>query len=453
MSNTVNASRQTPLRLSRLGFLWKRRHPLSFLAQLHQRSADVVWVHVGSRVLVLLNHPSLVQQLLLTDAALTEKGRTVERELFFAFLGDGLLNVQGDEHRRQRRLVLPAFHRSRLKAYSQAMVDASSSAARTWRDGDERDVNAEMMALTLAVVGRTLFASEVGGASKAITDGFDELTANVNRMVFPGARWLLQTPLPFARRLQNSQRNLDAAVYALIRERRTQGADMGDLLSMLLMAEDAEQPGERLSDVEVRDQVMTLLFTGQGPIGNTLSWTWWLLAQHPEYESQLHAELARVLGGREPTFEDLPNLVVTERIVREVLRLYPSIWTMGRRAKNELKYAGQTIPRGALLLATQWTLQRDARWFPEPEAFHPNRWTPEFRAALPRFAYFPFGGGGRSCIGENFAWTELVLIVATIAQRWRFTATADTPLVRPHARITLHPDRPVLLKLQQRGGN
>jgi cytochrome P450 len=450
MSQPPASSSPAPLRLSPLTFLWKRRRPLAFMSELAATSPDLVVLQVAHQRVALLKHPSLVQQLLVTDTSRTEKGRTAERELFFSFLGDGLLNIRGEPHRRQRRLMLPGFHHSRLRGYGQTMVDAAANAAAGWQDGEVRDITTEMMVLSLAVAGRTLFSADTAGASQAITAGFDELTQNVNRMLFPGARWLLRSPLPFARRLRTARQNLDAAVYALIHARRAQGTDTGDLLSMLLLAEDAEHLGERLSDVEVRDQVMTLLFTGQDPIGNTLAWTWWLLARHPAEEAALHAELIEVLGGRPPAFDDFPKLVVTERIVREVLRLYPALWTLGRRATENLTYAGHALPTGTLLVASQWIVHRDARWFPDPADFRPSRWTAEFRAALPRYAYFPFGGGARSCVAENFAWMELVLIVATLAQRWRFTLTPAAQETQPQARITLHPDRPVPLRFTRR---
>jgi cytochrome P450 len=290
----------------------------------------------------------------------------------------------------------------------------------------------------------------VNDRARLIAGAFSQLTTNINYLMFPGALWLLHLPLPFVRRLHAAQATLETVVGDLIRERRALGQDTGDLLSMLLLAEDADHPGEKLSDQEIRDQVMTLFFAGHETTANALTWTWWLLARHPKIESALHTELDQVLAGRTPTFSDLPKLVLTEQIVREVLRLYPPVWALGRQTVQTVELDGFKVPPGSLILASQWLIQRDARWYPEPLAFQPGRWTPEFKAALPRFAYFPFGGGARSCIGENFAWMEFILVVATLAQRWRFTPTPDSARVLPLARITLHPDRPVQLQIRRR---
>jgi cytochrome P450 len=388
--------------------------------------------------------------MLVAEHAHTEKGRTFERALFFVFLGDGLLNSKGEAHRRQRRLVLPAFHRSRLAGYGRSMVDAATKLSGTWQDGDVRDVSADYTRLTLDVVGHTLFSSDIGGVVHAITDSFRQLSIDINRLAFPGAAWLLRSPLPFARRIRQAQVTLDEIVYTLIRQRRVRNEDTGDLLSMLLLAEDAEHPGERLSDREVRDQVMTLFFAGHETTANALTWTTWLLARHPDIQAALEAELEAVLAGRTPGFEDVPKLVLTEQIIREAMRLYPPVWALARRSLADLTFADLVIPRDSLLVASPWISHRDPRWYSEPDAFRPTRWTPEFRAALPRFAYYPFGGGARSCIGENYAWTEFILIIATLCQEWRFHAAADSHLVQPHGRITLHADRPVRLKLERR---
>jgi cytochrome P450 len=427
------------------------RNPTGFLLDALEWPGEVAEVRIGRRAIVLLKHPDLIQQLLVADATRTEKGRTLERALFFRFLGDGLLNSKGESHRRQRRLILPAFHRQRLAGYAEAMVDTARATAETWQDGQTRDIGEDMMALTLSVVGRALCSTGVGGAAPEITKAFSRLTENVNRMLFPGARWLLRSPLPFARRVRDAERMLDETVYALIRERRSRAEDTGDLLSMLLLAEDAERPGERLADVEVRDQVMTLIFAGHETIANVLTWAWWLIAQHPHVESALHHELDTVLGTRAPSFEDVPKLCYTEKIVHEVLRLFPPVWALGRRAIAPLNFNGHVVQPGSLVVASQWASHRDPRWFPEPETFRPERWTQSFQTSLPRFAYFPFGGGPRSCIGEHFAWMELALVLATIAQRWRLGVTDTTSAVKPEARITLHPDRPVLLHLERRG--
>jgi cytochrome P450 len=436
-------------KISLLRLIIEQRDPLSFLSNIAHLQGDFAHVKVGKRSIVVLKHPDHVQQLLVADSGRTEKGRTVERALFFLFLGEGLLNSTGESHRRQRRLVLPAFHRTRLVTYSRMMVAAARAMSENWSQG-EKDLSSEMMALTLEIVSRTLFSSDVEGTARNISSAFSELTANVNRMGFPGARLLLKSPLPFARRVRAAEQTLNSIVNDLIRKRRQSGEDKGDLLSMLLLAEDSERPGEHLGDSEVRDQVMTLLFGGHETTANALTWTWWLLAQHPDVERKLHAEIESVIGDREPEFTDIPKLVFTEQIVREVLRLYPPIWAMGRRALEDLDFRGHKVPRNSLVVASQWLMHRDTRWFSDPNSFIPTRWSSEFRATLPRFAYFPFGGGPRSCIGENFAWAELILVIVAVAQTWKFSMTPQSIGAKPLARITLHANREVQLLLTRR---
>jgi cytochrome P450 len=444
----ASAEGGTSRRLSPLAFAFALRNPAKFLQEIAIWPGDVAHVKVGKLTAGALKHPELVQKVLVAESAKFEKGRTLERALFFRFLGDGLLNSRGEAHRRQRRLVLPAFHRTRLAGYSQTIAEAATTVSARWRDGDEPDIATEMSALTLSVVGRTFFSSPAG--SEALSQAFEQLTAHINRLTFPGARWLLRTPLPFARKIRASEATLNEVVYRLIHERRASKQDTGDLLSMLLLAEDAEKSGDGLTDTEIRDQVMTIFFAGQETTANALTWTWWLLARHPEIEKKLHAELAEVLGGRKPLHEDYPRLRYTQQIVREVLRLYPPIWAMGRRALEDVEFLGFKFPRGSLLIASQWINHRDARYYTEPNEFRPERWTSEFTAALPRFAYFPFGGGPRSCMGEGFAWMELVLIIATLAQTWQLKATPDSAHVQPDARITLQANRAVRLRLKRR---
>jgi cytochrome P450 len=449
MGNPAVQASATSRRMSLPVFLWARRRPLKLMDAICRWPGDLAEVRIGRQSFVLLKHPDLVHELLVGNAARIAKGHTAERERFFAFLGDGLLSSEGDAHRRQRRLVLPAFHRSRLSNYGETIVRTTHSAISDWRVGEVRDMASEMMKLTLAVVGNTLFSSDVGEAAARIAAGFDHLVTDFNRMIFPGSSLVLRSPLPFAGRIRRSKAALDQVVYDLIRSRRARPNDTGDLLSTLLLAEDAERPGEHLDDVEVRNQVMTLFFAGHGTTANALGWVFWLLAKHPEIQAALHGELARLLGGRLPAFADVPNLTYAGQIVTEAMRLYPPVWTMGRATTEKIELGGIPVRKGTLVLASQWVLHRDPRWFAEPAAFKPERWTDAFRAELPRFAYFPFGGGARSCIGENFAWAEMILILATIAGRWKLSMTPESVGLGPRPKITLGQDRPVSLRLER----
>lgn len=423
------------------------RDPLGVLQRLAREHGDVVQFTLGRRVVVLLNDPELIRDVLVTSSAKFEKG--VAGPIVKMFLGDSLLTSQGTAHHRQRRLVQPAFHRTRLASYGAITTEQTIRTAAAWRNGETRDMAEDMARLTLEVVGQTLFSCDIRSQSETVSHALSAFIANLGSMQIPGASWLLRLPLPFGYRVRTALKTLDSIVFELIRARRASGKDHGDLLSMLLMAEDADMLGGHFSDTEVRDQAMTLFLAGHETAAHALAWTWWLLAQNPDSEASLHRELAVVLGGRTPTLSDLPQLRYTESVVRESMRLYPPAWAAGRMTITTHELGSYRINPGTLVLVSQWVTHRDARYFPRPELFLPERWTPEFRESLPKYAYFPFGGGPRTCIGENFAWMELILIVAELAQRWKFRVVPQTRAV-PQPRITLRPYGKLLLRFEQR---
>jgi cytochrome P450 len=296
-----------------------------------------------------------------------------------------------------------------------------------------------MMRLTLEIVGETLFsvdlesdASEVGRALAATMESLSAM------MLLPFARLLEKLPLAAVRRMNTCRVQLDEIVYRLISERRTSGEEHDDLLSMLLLAQDEADSDARMTDEQVRDEAMTIVLAGQLTTANALSWTWYLLSKHPEVETRLHKELDRVLGSRLPILADIQSLAYTEKVITESLRLYPPAWMTARRALDDYQVGGYVAPARSIVMMSQYVMHRDARYFLEPLRFDPERWTPEFRAALPKYAYFPFGGGPRGCIGEGFAWMEMVLIVATLAQRWKLRLDPRHPVV-PQPLIALRP--------------
>jgi cytochrome P450 len=307
-----------------------------------------------------------------------------------------------------------------------------------------------MNALTLAVASKTLFDADVEGEAAEIGEALTDILALFPRFSLPFASLLHRLPLPSTRRFERARERLDVLVYRLIRERRQSGADRGDLLSMLLMSQDHEGDGTGMTDVQLRDEVMTLLLAGHETTANALTWTWYVLSQNPAAEGQLHAELDAVLGTRLPTFEDLPSLRYAERVLAESMRLYPPAWAMGRRALKDFEVGGYVIPAGWLVSMSPWVTHRDPRWYPDPLVFDPERWTPEAKAARPKFSYFPFGGGARQCIGEPFAWMEGVLLVATIAQRWRMRLD-PAQRVDPQPLITLRPRYGMRMVVERRG--
>jgi cytochrome P450 len=296
----------------------------------------------------------------------------------------------------------------------------------------------EMNRLTLAIVGRTLFDLDVESHADQVGRALTRVLETFWITLLPFGQTIEKLPIPAIRDAHRARADLDAVIYRMIVDRRAEGRDHGDLLSMLLAARDTAEEGDGrgLSDRQVRDEAMTLMLAGHETTANALTWTWYLLSQSPDAVAALEDELARVLGGRLPTFDDLPALRYTEQVASEALRLYPPAWMIGRRSIDAYSVRGYTLPPRTVFMMSPWVVQRDARWFPEPERFRPERWTPEFKESLPRLAFFPFGAGARQCIGDSFAWTEMTLLIATIAQRWRLAHVAGHRAV-PQPLITL----------------
>ncbi|HYP54264.1 MAG TPA: cytochrome P450, partial [Pyrinomonadaceae bacterium] len=423
-------------------FLFYRRFsrdPLGFLSRLARDYGDVSQVKVGPQRLFLVNHPDLIRDVLVTRHDSFIKGRALQRSK--RLLGEGLLTSEGAHHLRQRRLAQPAFHRQRIAAYARVMTDYAERAASRWRDGDTLDIADEMTKLTLAVVGKTLFDADVEGDAAEVGEAMNDVMSLFGMLLMPYSEYLDKLPVKLApvRRFQRARARLDSVIYRIIDERRRSSEDRGDLLSMLLLAQDEEGDRRGMTDEQVRDEAMTLFLAGHETTANALAWTWYALAENPEVEARLHAELDDVLeGGRLPQFEDFARLRYTEMVVAESMRLYPPAWAVGRLAVRDVEIGGYLIPKGSLVLLSQYVMHRDARYYTEPLRFDPERWTPEAKSARPAFSYFPFGGGVRRCIGESFAWTEAVLIVATLARRWLMRLVAGREVeLRP--RITLRP--------------
>jgi cytochrome P450 len=351
-----------------------------------------------------------------------------------------LLTSEDDFHCRQRRLVQPAFHRDRLAGYASSMVDCAVRCRDQWQSGAEFDVSQLMMRLSMAIVARALFSSDIESDADEISAALGQVFELFEALLMPFSQWLEKLPLSSVRRFERARDRLDQIVYRLIAERRASGGDNGDLLSMLLLSQDEEGDSDKscrgLTDKQVRDEALTILLAGHETTANALTWTWYLLSQNPDAEAQLHAELDRVLAGRLPTLDDLPRLRYTEGVFAESLRLYPPAWAIGRRAKQDFSIGEYVIPARSIVLMSPWVVQRDARWFPDPLQFAPERWQTGEIESRPKFSYFPFGGGARVCIGERFAWMEGVLIIATLAQKWRLRL-AEGQRVEPLPLITL----------------
>ena len=411
------------------------------------RYGDVVPVRLGPRRALLFYHPNAIEDVLVTRNRDFVKSPGVR--LLRPLLGEGLLLSEHDFWLRQRRLVQPAFHRQRVAAYGEVMTAYAERRLADWKDGDVRDVHDAMMALTQAIVAKTLFdaevsdeAHEVGTASHVLMRDFGARLGSLLQLL---PAWL---STPGNLKARRAIERLDQVVYRIIAARRQSGEDRGDLLSILLHAQDADD-GTVMTDRQVRDEVMTLFMAGHETTAVALSWTWYLLAQHPEVDARLADELGTVLGSRAPTAADLPRLKYTEMVVTESMRLYPPAYAMGRMSSVPTEIAGLPLDAGVVVILPTWVVQRDARWFEEPEAFRPERWEDERTRKNPRYAYFPFGGGPRQCIGYGFAMMEACLLLAAIAQRFRLTLQPGQR-VTPTPYVTLRPEPGIRMLLARR---
>jgi len=475
----------------------KLGHPIRLFEYLLKTYGKIAHYRFMGTPIVFLNDPRYIQQVLVTDAQHFVKERTVRR--MKVLLGEGLITSEDPIHKRQRRIAAPAFHRQRIAAYGDQIVSIAASHRDHWHPGQVLDISAASMALSLEIVARTLFDTDVTPDIRAINDEVNTIMHLYNFIVaFPSIESFLHLPIPGIVKFRRSKARLDAVVNRLIAEHRKSAIDKGDLLSMLLRSTyepaegealpyrtktsptDAEAspystkaspidtkasprtttaPGhssteptqpERMSDDQIRDEVLTIFLAGYETVANALTWTWYLLSQNPEVEKKLHAELNTVLGTsphqRLPTLADYPSLRYTEQVFAESMRLYPPAWAMGRMSTREIPLGPYNIPAGAHVFFSQYIMSRTPEYFPDPLRFDPERFTPEAKAARPKFTYFPFGGGSRQCIGESFAWIEGVFSIATIAQRWRMSYLGATPPV-PQAKITLRPRDPLMMQL------
>jgi cytochrome P450 len=423
-----------------------RKDPANYLLTIAREYGDLAYMRLGPQHAFVVSDPDAIRDILITHQGNFTKSRMLERAK--VLLGDGLLTSEAEFHTRQRRLVQPAFHRDRLLRYAADMVACAARARDAWAPGAELDMHQQMTRLTLAIVGRTLFSADVSSDADEIGHAMTQIFELFDTLLLPFSDWIQKLPIPPVRRFEKARDRLDKIVYGLIAERRRSGKDAGDLLSMLLLAQD-ESDNAHMTDKQVRDEALTLLIAGHETTANALTWTWYLLSQNPEVEARMHAEIDSALGGKLPDFDDAANLPYTGGVFAESLRLYPPAWAIGRRAREDYSIGGYAIPAKSILLMSPWVVHRDPRWWPEPERFDPDRWHPEEAAKRPKFAYFPFGGGARVCIGERFAWAEGVLVLATIAQRWKMRLVPGHP-VETRAVITLRPKHGMKMTLEPR---
>ncbi len=466
----------------------KLGEPIRLFEHLHKVFGPISYYRFLGTPIIFVNDPAYVREVLINQAPSFIKERTLKRMKIL--LGEGLITSDDPIHMRQRRIAAPAFHRQRISAYGDQIVSIASAESSQWRPGQTVDINAAMMELSLRIIARTLFDTEVTPDILSINVETNTIMELYNFLVaFPMIESVLHLPIPGIVKFRRSRARLDAIVGNLISARRQEmqanpGRDRGDLLSMLIASryetEDqiTQAPGreapvsaghvsaglvskdpasEGMDDTQIRDEVLTIFLAGYETVANALAWTWYLLSQNPGPEADLHAELDTVLGSsqgtgqarRLPTMADLPNLRYTEQVFAEAMRLYPPAWAMGRMATKPFTLGPYRIPAGAHVFFSQYVMHRSPEFYPDPLRFDPSRHTPENKAGRDKFVYFPFGGGSRQCIGESFAWMEGILAIATIAASWRMRYQDAHPPV-PQARITLRPRDPMHMQLTHR---
>jgi cytochrome P450 len=434
--------------------------PIRLFEYLEKSYGSIAHYKLAHNHIVYTSDPAFVQEILVNQAGSFVKERTLRRMKIL--LGEGLITSDDPIHKRQRRIAAPAFHRQRIAAYADSIVAIAAAHRDRLQPGDIFDANAGMMQLSLEITARTLFDIEVTADVLAINDEVNRIMGLYNFLVLlPRLESYLHLPLPGIMRFRKSRKKLNAVVHRMIAEHRAANIDRGDLLSMLISSQDQELNADgtdkgapqSMTDEQIRDEVLTIFLAGYETVANALTWTWYLLSQNPEAAAKMHAELDTVLGtgasARLPRLDDFASLRYTEMVFAESMRLYPPAWAMGRQNSVPVSLGPYRFPPNTHFFFSQYMIQRKPEFFPDPLRFDPERHTPEQKSTRPRFAYFPFGGGGRQCIGESFAWMEGILVLATIAQKWRFEFVPQYPVI-PQPKITLRPKYPIMMTVLPR---
>jgi cytochrome P450 len=435
--------------------------PIPLFEHLHKVFGRIAHYRFLGTTIVFVNDPEWINEILVNQVGSFVRERTLVRMKIL--LGEGLITSDDPIHMRQRRIAAPAFHRQRIVGYAGQIVANAQAARDGWSEGAEIDIADQMMQLSLHIVAKTLFDSEVTPEVLRVRDEVNTIMGLYNFLIaFPRLEDVLHWPIPGVMQFRRSRARLDAVVATMIASRRGLSREelerRGDLLSMLMAARDEVAEGEvagdgsGMNDVQVRDEILTIFLAGYETVANALTWTWYLLSQNVEVADRMYAEVAAVLGvgdaARAATVEDYPRLKYTEMVFAEAMRLYPPAWAMGRRSTKVVELGEYRIPPGSHFFFSQYVMHRSEEFWDKPEEFRPERHTAEAKAERAKFVYFPFGGGRRQCIGEGFAWMEGVFSLATIAQRWRLTFVPKYPVV-PQAKITLRPKFPMMMKVEK----
>jgi cytochrome P450 len=420
-------------------------NPTLLFQHLAREYGDIAHYKIGWNHIVFLNHPDYIREVLVVQNENFIKERTVQRTKML--LGEGMITSEGARHRSQRQVAQPAFHRQRISEYASTMVREAARVRDQWRPGEQRDIAIDMMHLTLNVVAQTLFATDLREEVNELASAINRIMGLYNFLVMlPAAEWLVHVRPPGLAAFVRARRRVDAVVYRMIAAHRQRSSHGSSLLDLMLAGSPDGSPG---SEQSLRDQVITIFLAGYETVANALSWTWYLLSQNPDCERRFHDEIEHELPGRLPAFDDLPRLRYVEMVLAESMRLYPPAWAMGRYARNDFQLGDFLLPAKTTVLMSQFITHRDARYFPDPLRFDPERFTPEARSRRTKLTYFPFGAGVRQCIGESFAWMEGVLLLATLAQKWKLRLVPGHR-VEPEPLITLRPRYGMRMQLEAR---
>jgi cytochrome P450 len=420
-------------------------NPILLFQHLADEFGDIAHYKLGRHHIVFLNHPDYIREILVVQNDRFIKERTVQRTKML--LGEGMITSEGAQHRQQRQVAQPAFHRQKIPAYATTMMEEAADMSERWHHGEQRDISLDMMHLTLNIVARTLFATDLRDETFELADAINRIMSLYNFLVMlPAAELLVHVRPPGLAAFVKARKRIDALVYRMIEAHRKQKSQGGSLLDVMLAGcpEDSRQ-----SEKSLRDQVITIFLAGYETVANALVWTLYLLSQNPQCERRLHEEIETALDGRLPRFDDLAKLPYTEMVLAESMRIYPPAWAMGRYAQHDFRLGKYFLPARTTVLMSQFITHRDARYFPDPLCFNPERFTAENKSARPKTVYFPFGAGPRQCIGESFAWMEGVLVLATLAQKWKFSLIPGHP-VEPQPLITLRPKYGMKMRIEAR---